>query len=113
MALVARGNNITIAKGNQIELCITPYISVPGYPYKLAEGEKMVVSVHQYKDYDPVIKAESDVQSEDGSVNFILSSEDTNIPRGSYCWMASIADSAGNIIDTFIGGLEYAAFYVK
>ena len=45
--------------------------------------------------------------------NFILSSEDTNIPRRSYCWMASIADSDGNILDTFIGGLEYAAFYVK
>lgn len=112
MALVTRGNNITIAKGNLIDFDITPLIS-PGYPYALAEGEKLVFSVHQYKDYDPIIKVESDVQNANGSITITLSPEDTNIPRGSYCWMASIADSDGNILDTFIGGLEYAAFYVK
>lgn len=113
MAIISNGTTITIAAGNQIDIGITPFDSETGKPYMLSDGEKVVFSVRQYKDYDPVIRKESDLQGEDGAVAFYLSADDTNVPRGSYCWMADLVDSSGDIIDTFIGGVKYAAFYVK
>ncbi len=113
MSIIANGTTITIASGNQVEIAITPLNVETGEPYLLSEGQKVVFSVRQYKDYDPVIIKESDLQGEDGAVVFYFSSDETNVPRGSYCWMADLVDNGGEIIDTFIGGVEYAAFYVK
>ena len=113
MAIISNGTTITIAAGNQIDIGITLFDSETGKPYMLSDGQKVVFSVRQYKDYDPVIRKESDLQGENGAVAFYWSADDTNVPRGSYCWMADLVDSSGDIIDTFIGGVEYAAFYVK
>lgn len=111
MAIKTDGTSITIPAGDSAEIAITPRSGEDIYP--LGAGEKVVFSVFPIKGCEPIIEKSSDVQTEDGAVVFALTPEDTSIPRGSYYWTAKLVGGSGEIIDTFIGGLSPAAFYVK
>ena len=111
MAIKTDGTSITIPAGDSAEIAITPHSGED--IYLLGAGEKVIFSIFPVKGSEPIIEKTSEVQTEDGAILFSLTQEDTSIPRGSYCWTAKLVDSSGELIDTFIGGLSPAAFYVK
>lgn len=111
MAIETNGTNITIPAGDSAEIAITPRSGEE--IYLLNPGERVIFSVIRIKGEEPIIDKSSDIQAEDGSVVFSLSPEDTAIPRGSYLWKAKLVDESEELIDTFIGGLSPATFYVK
>ena len=111
MAIKTDGTSITIPAGDSAEIAITPHSGED--IYLLGAGEKVIFSVFPVKGSKPIIEKTSEVQKEDGAILFSLTPEDTSIPRGSYCWTAKLVDGSGELIDTFIGGISPAAFYVK
>ena len=111
MAIKTDGTSITIPAEDSAGIAITPRSGES--IYLLNSGERVIFSVTPIKGAEPIIEKASDVQTEDGAVVFSLSPEDTSIPRGSYYWTAKLVDGSGELIDTFIGGLSPAAFYVK
>ena len=111
MAIKTDGTSIFIPSGDSAEIALTLHSGED--IYSLADGEKIVFSVFTINGGSSIIEKIAEIQTEDGAVVFSLSSEDTNIPRGSYCWTAKLVDGSGELIDTFIGGLNTAVFYVK
>ena len=113
MSISLNGYNLTLPRGDTAEISVTPYIEGTEEPYLLGEGERIVFTVETLDRRQAVIVKSSDMQDETGAVSFSLSPEDTDLPRGSYCWTAKLIDEGGELIDTFIGGVSPAAFYVK
>lgn len=113
MSISTNGYNLTLPRGDSAEIAITPFIEGTEEPYFLAEGEKIVFSVETLDRKETVIEKSADSQDETGAVSFYLSPEETDLPRGSYCWTAKLINESDELIDTFIGGVSPAAFYVK
>lgn len=113
MAIEFNDYNIVIPRGDSAEIAITPSLENSSEPYFLGEGERIVFSVETLDRKQTVIIKTADSQDETGAASFFLSPEDTDLPRGSYCWTAKLTDESGELIDTFIGGVSPAAFYVK
>ena len=113
MSIKTNGTSITIPRGDSAEIAITPSLENSSEPYFLGEGERIVFSVETLDRKQTVIIKTADSQDETGAASFFLSPEDTDLPRGSYCWTAKLVDESGELIDTFIGGVSPAAFYVK
>lgn len=113
MSISTNGLNLTLPRGDSAEIIITPYLEGGEEPYLLREGERIVFTVETLDRKQAVIEKSSDMQDETGAVSFFLSPEETDLPRGSYCWTAKLIGAEGELIDTFIGGICPAAFYVK
>lgn len=111
MAIKTDGTSIIIPAGDSAEIAITPHSGED--IYSLAAGEKIVFSVFPINGGDAIIEKVAEMQNDEGAVIFSLTPEDTKIPRGCYCWTAKLVDGSGELIDTFIGGLNTAVFYVK
>ena len=113
MSISLNNYNLTLPRGDSAEIAVTPYIEGSDEPYILSEGERIVFTVETLDRRQAVIEKSSSEQDETGAVSFSLSPEDTDLPRGSYCWSAKLIGAEGELIDTFIGGVSPAAFYVK
>ena len=113
MSISLNGYNITLPRGDSTEVAITPFMEGSDEPYILGEGERIVFTVETLDRRQAVIVKTATEQDETGAVSFSLSPEDTDLPRGSYCWTAKLIGTEGELIDTFIGGVSPAAFYVK
>ena len=110
MAIKTDGTSIIIPAGDSAEIAITPHFGED--TYSLAAGEKIVFSVFPVTGGNTIIEKVAEIQDDEGAVIFSLTPEDTKIPRGSYCWTAKLVDGLGELIDTFIGGINTASFYV-
>ena len=113
MSIKADGFNITIPRGDSAEIGITPHIADSGEVYLIREGERIVFTILSRDCRKTIIEKSSDLQDEHGTVVFTLFPKETDIPRGDYRWKAKLIDEKGELIDTFVGGVGYAAFYVK
>ena len=113
MSISLNGYNLTLPRGDSAEIAVTPYIEGSDEHYLLGEGESIALTVETLNRERAVIEKSSDIQDETGAVCFSLSPEETDLPRGSYCWTAKLIGAGGELIDTFIGGISPAAFYVK
>ena len=113
MSIKTDGLNLTLPRGDSAEIIITPYVGESEEPYFIGEGEQIAFTVETLNRERAVIEKVSAEQDETGAVSFFLSPEETDLPRGSYCWTAKLIGAGGELIDTFIGGVSPAAFYVK
>lgn len=113
MSIKTDGLNLTLPRGDSAEIIITPYVGESEEPYLLGEGEQIAFTVETLNRERAVIEKVSAEQDETGAVSFFISPEETDLPRGSYCWTAKLIGAGGELIDTFIGGVRPAAFYVK
>lgn len=113
MSIKTDGLNLTLPRGDSAEIIITPYVGESEEPYLLGEGESIAFTVETPDRERRIIEKTSAEQDETGAVSFFLSPEETDLPCGSYCWTAKLIGAGGELIDTFIGGVCPAAFYVK
>lgn len=113
MSIKTDGLNLTLPRGDSAEIAITLYIGESEEPYFLGEDEHIAFTVETADRMRAVIEKTANEQDETGAVCFFLSPEETDLPRGSYCYTAKLISSEGELIDTFIGGVRPAAFYVK
>lgn len=113
MSIKTDGLNLTLPRGDSAEIAITPRLEGGEESYFLGEGESIIFTVETTDRKRAVIEKTANEQDETGAVSFFLSPSETDLPRGSYCYTAKLIGAEGELIDTFIGGVSPAAFYVK
>ena len=106
--------NIRIPRGDSASIPFT-FTDSEGEPYIFDDGQYARLDVYPVKGAEPVITktAPKSEQSELGTVFFVFSPEDTDIPRGQYIYTLRTFDANDTEIDTRIGFPETAIFEIK
>ncbi len=98
------GKNITVPRGDRALIAFT-FIDEDGEtPYILTEGQYARFDVYKTADSEPEITktATAAEQSEDGTVVFALTPEDTDVKRHGYFYTLRLMNADGSV-DTVVG----------
>lgn len=104
MVRIDEAGRIQVVRKDTGSFTITPKYE-DGEIYRLKDGEFVRFIVYTLPE-KPLLQKESDTQAEDGSIEFYLSSADTDLPETTYGYRAKLVGSDGeeiDRIDTFIG----------
>ena len=104
MIKIDESGRIQLVRKDTGSFTITPKCE-DGEVYRLKDGEFVRFIVYIYPE-KPIMQKDSSVQAEDGSIEFYLTSADTDLPETTYGYRAKLIGSDGeeiDRIDTFIG----------
>lgn len=106
MIKIDESGRIQVVRKDTGSFTITPkYRDEDEEIYRLKDGEVIRFIVYVYPE-KPLLTKENGSQAEDGSVEFYLTSEDTDLPETTYGYRAKLIGRNGeeiDRIDTFIG----------
>lgn len=107
------GKNITVPRGDRALIAFTFLDEDGETPYILTEGQYARFDVYKTPDSEPEITktVTAAEQSEDGTVVFALTPEDTDIKRHGYIYTLRLI-SGGGPADTVVGAPERAFFVI-
>lgn len=106
--------DIRIPRGDSASIPFT-FTDSEGAPYLFGEGEYVRLDVCPVKGAEPMITktvAQSG-QSELGTVFFVFTPEDTDVPRGEYIYTLRTFAADDTEIDTRVGFPDTAIFEIK
>ena len=109
----ANGNDIRIPKGDCAAIPFTFLIdNDESKPYLLPEGKYVKFTVYETSTGSAVSEKITNEQSEEGTVVFSFSTEETNSMPGVYCYDLKFVDEEGVRVDTVSGFPVKFAFTV-
>lgn len=114
MAYETENLNIKVPRGDSASIPFT-FTDSEGEPYIFDDGQYARLDVYPVKGAEPVITktAPKSEQSEYGTVFFVFSPEETDIPRGEYIYTLRTFGADDTEIDTRVGFPDAAVFEIK
>lgn len=100
---ITDGTNIKLPQGDSAQIAFRFVSPDGGTPYILSGGQSVKLEVRPVKGAEPIITKTVSAQSQDGSVIFDFTPQETSAALGVYNYSVRIVGREGALSDTWLG----------